>query len=174
MTKYRVNDRPQRVDYLVERREPTYFEVGTVVEAVDADASKTDVDGEVFVRGVTLTGNVFGYILPSALDPIEEDAPADEISQMGQEQGVTGFVPTRTEPVRVWSEHLADITRAVQIISDADEALNSATPQGTPGAWSDLEFGLPRRVPISLGGIDTGWAIVWDEDSEAWMAEFGA
>lgn len=82
--------------------------------------------------------------------------------------------PQTTEPIRVWSEHLADITRAVQIISDADKALKDAALPGTPGYHSDLDFQFPRRVPISIGGVDTGWAIVWDDDSEAWMAEFGA
>lgn len=82
--------------------------------------------------------------------------------------------PQTTEPTRVWSEHLADITRAVQIISDADKALKAAAPHGTPGYYSDLDFQFPRRVPITIGGVDTGWAIVWDDDSEAWMAEFGA
>lgn len=82
--------------------------------------------------------------------------------------------PQTTEPTRVWSEHLADITRAVQIISDADKALKDAAPHGTPGYYSDLDFQFPRRVPITIGGVDTSWAIVWDDDSEAWMAEFGA
>lgn len=168
MTKYRVSDRPQRPEDYGPDPE---FTVGSIVD-VDCDA---DGEGEVLAQGEgALVNKGWGYIRLDALDPIEEGSPADEISQMGQEQGVTGFVQTRTEPVLVWSEHLADIARAVQIISDADKALKEAAPAGTPGAWSDLEFGLPRRVPITLDDSDTGWAIVWDDDSEAWMAEFGA
>lgn len=68
---------------------------------------------------------------------------------------------------QVWSGHLADITRALKIIEDADKALKEDY------RLSDLEFNLPKRISIETDGLDTGWAIVWSEDLDCWAAEFG-
>lgn len=82
--------------------------------------------------------------------------------------------PVKPEPTRVWSEHLADIARALRIIEQASTDLNASAPQGEPGHYSDLTFELPKRVSITLDGTPTKWALVYDEDIEGWMAEFGA
>lgn len=74
---------------------------------------------------------------------------------------------------RVWNEHLADISRALSIIEKAHKDLNATLPQEVPGHYSDLQFVFPRHVDIRADGISTGWAIVWDDEMEGWVADFG-
>lgn len=74
---------------------------------------------------------------------------------------------------RMWGEHLADISRALGVIEKADRELNAVPEEGTAGHYSDLQFILPRRVEIQIDDVPTGWAIVWDEDQEGWVADFG-
>lgn len=68
---------------------------------------------------------------------------------------------------QVWYEHLEDLTRAAKIMEAADRELKKDF------GYSDLEFNLPKRVSVTIDGVDTGWAVVYSEEMGAWAAEFG-
>lgn len=68
---------------------------------------------------------------------------------------------------QVWYKHLEDLARAAKIMEAADKELNKDSD------YSDLEFNLPKRVAVTIDGLDTGWAVVYSEEMEAWVAEFG-
>lgn len=72
----------------------------------------------------------------------------------------------------VWSEHLADINRALQVVSTAAKELAREIPPGQPGHWSELGFEI-GPVAVLLGGEKTGWSLQFSEDVEAWVAVFG-
>jgi hypothetical protein len=62
---------------------------------------------------------------------------------------------SRTE---IWSEHLEDIARAVNLYDE----LRSKANETIPGSKSDLEFNL-APMEILCGGEKTGWSIDhWD------------
>lgn len=118
-----------------------YFRGGEIVDTSDVEPDET---GDFYLLGSTRDPEKFHYVNIRSLEPL-------------------------TEPVRIWSEHLADINHALKILSDATKALKDAAPEGQPGHWSDLEFDFPGRVPINLDGEPTGWALEFVEDWDDWV-----
>lgn len=59
----------------------------------------------------------------------------------------------------IWSEHLADISRALKTVEDAKKELDKGF------GVSDLEFKFPERIQVTLGGMDTNLALVYENDS---------
>lgn len=153
MTKYRVSENPY---YSGGATPSAWFVGGEVVDVPQGE--QPDFEGDYLLLGSQKDPGDYYYINRDCLIPIDDDAPIEKI---------------KPEPTHVWVEHLADIARALNILAEADKALKESAPEGTPGHWSDLEFRLPQRVPIELGGIDTGWALVYDEDMEGWVFEIG-
>lgn len=184
MPKYRVSENPY---YSTSgRNTPSVWFVGGEVVDVPQD-EQPDSEGDYLLLGNQKDPEDYHYISRDCLIPIDDDddesqaaldahpevAAAITDSMNHPECGVPYTPRRRPQPTHIWVEHLADIARALNILAEADKALKESAPEGTPGHWSDLEFRLPPRVPIELGAVDTGWALVYDEDMEGWVFEIG-
>lgn len=147
MTQYRVTDNPFWVNNGCSNPSD-YFEAGQIV---DTEGTKPDDLGDYYLRGSAKDPKACHFINEECLEPLEETETETPVGS-----------------TQVWSEHLADITRVLKILSDTRKALNEPAAEGVPGHWSDLEFDFPKRVPINLGGQPTGWALEYIEDWDDW------
>ncbi len=129
----------------------------------------TDKDGDVWQFTETEVVNLNSGFLPEN----RKNGCADRFFGGGYfgPYIVTSLTPRRPEPTRVWSEHLADIARALKIINRLQWELSETIPLGEVGHDADLTYKFPARVPILVGGVDVGWSLAYSEDNETWMFE---
>lgn len=108
-------------------------------------------DEEYYVRNTTGKGEWWVY----------EDMLSPLISEVASE--------VKKEPVvSIWADHLGDISRALNILTDAMKAMNEGYHD------SDLEFRLDGKIRAEIYGNPTGWVLAYDPDSESYMFQVEA